>query len=134
MAGLGEDLKVDGEQYMTAVTVPANTTTNGSSILNTIGAVSGAIEVKVVANTDIVISDTKVVSVVLEDSADNITFTTYATIYTVTASGATTVDADTVLALFVLPSDIKKYTRVSVTTNDAGVTGKVDGFPVYLPR
>lgn len=135
MAGLGQDIKVDGEQYLVGVSAPQNTTVNSSAIKNMPGAQLGSLQVKVVVNTDLVIADTKIMTVKLQHSdAETTGFTDYATLYTVTASGVTTVDAETVLALFVLPTDIKKWTRLTVTTDDAAVTGKVDAYPVYLPR
>jgi hypothetical protein len=134
MAGLGQDLKVDGEYYADALTVPQNDSTNSSSVKTMQGAQNGALQVKVVVNTDIVLADTKVMSIKVQDSADDTTFADVATIYTVTADGETTVSADTVLALFALPTDTGKYTRIVVTTDDAAVTGKVDAYPQYLPR
>ena len=134
MAGLNQDLKVDGEQYFDAQTVPQNDTENSSSVKNQIGAQNSSIEVKVVVTTEIGLADTKVFTVKLQESSDDSTFTDKETLYTKTASGAETIAVDTVLAQYTLPTDIKKYTRVVVTTDDAAATGAIDAYPRYIPR
>jgi len=134
MAGLGEDIKAADSIYYNAVTVPANTNTDSTALRTEVEAIQGAQSVYVKVDTDIVITDTKVVTVIVEDSADNITFTQLAELYTVTASGETTLDAGGILAQYVLPDNAKAYTRLNVATDDTGVVGKLTAYLRYLPR
>ena len=134
MAGLGENLKADNGYYLEGATIPKNTTLNSASIRTENGAINGAQAIYVEAKTDIVISDTKVLTVNIEDSADDTTFAKLAEVYTVTASGATTITAGTIIANFILPDNAKTFTRVSITTNDASVVGTGDAYLQYKAR
>jgi hypothetical protein len=81
------------------------------------------------AATDIVITDTKILTVTLNDNilATGGTDTTVAT-KAITASGETTIAAGEVVVEFIAPRTVKEYTSVTVTTDDVGVVGTYDAF------
>jgi flagellar basal body rod protein FlgG len=135
MAGINENLKAADSYYLDGVTVPQNTTTLGAAVRTEVAAIQGAQAVKVDVDTDIVITDTKIVTISVEHGdTESGSFSTLATIYTVTASGETTIDAGEEIANFVLPDNTKAWTRLNITTDDTGVVGAVTGFIHYLPR
>lgn len=134
MAGLGEKIRAADGYYFNATTVPANTNTDSVSLRTEVEAIQGAQAVYVEVDTDIVVTDTKKVTITVEDSADNAAFTTLAQIYTVTASGETTLGAGDIIAQYVLPDNAKAFTRLNIVTDDASVVGKVTSYLRYLPR
>lgn len=135
MAGLGEDIKVYGENYADATALPKNTTSYTDSREFGAGGQNGSINCKGVVNEKIVIADTKTLTIKLQESDDDESFDDVVTVHSITASGeAYSVPVGTVLFNEVLPTDIKKHTRFSLTTTDAAAAGKVDIYPQYLPR
>lgn len=132
---LGGEIKFADDYLAKAQAVPQNTSADGNGgVFENLGQVQGSLEVVVKVNTGIVITDTKIVTVKLQDSADNSSFADFETLYTKTASGATTVAAGTELKRFIIPKTMKRYSKAVLVSNDAGVTGKVDIYLNYIPR
>lgn len=135
MAGLGEDIKVYGENYADAEAIPQNDTSYSESLELGEGGQNASINCKGVVNEKIVIADTKSLTVKLQDSEDDESFDDVATVYSITADGeAMSITAATELFNHVLAPDIRKHTRFSLTTDDAAAEGKVDIYPQYVPR
>ena len=128
------DIKDDAGYYAEAQAVPQNTSADGNGGSKQLSGTQGGIEIKAVVTTELALADTKVFSIAIHDSADNSSFAAIQTLYTKTASGATTVAAGTVLGRFVLPSSARRYTKVVLTSTDAAMTGAVSVYGTYLPR
>ena len=128
-------LRVNGEYLAKAQTLPsnANTVGNGGSIKA--GSTMGAVEVVMAAADDVSIPATTQVTLQLEGSDDNTTFTLMPVNYVVTtSSGVTTYKKGEEFARLPLPSNAPKHVRCRVATNKTGVTGTVDVFCDFLPR
>jgi len=112
--------------------VPQNTSAVGNGAGKVVGNCAGYIQINARVSTDIVLADTKVLSIKLQESSDDgvvDSYTDLVTIYTVTASGATTIGEGTLLASYMYNPDDEKYVRAVITTDDAAVTGNIDIFP-----
>lgn len=132
---LGDILRNYEEQFFDDTTVPQNTTLASSYVL-CLGKTNDSIEVFVeVGETDIALADTTSLTVQLfEADTEGGAQTLLATIYTITASGATTLDAGTELARYAIATDRKRWITAKVITTDAAATGTINVFPVYIPR
>lgn len=125
---------ISADDYLAkAQTLPVNTSADGNGGSMNIGNTEGAIEVVGVVNSEISITDTKVVTVKIQH-ADDTSFADLATPYSKTASGATTLTVGTELFRYILPTSTKKNVKAVLTTNDTGAAGKVDIYLNYLPR
>jgi hypothetical protein len=132
MARFGTTLRDATALYHASVAIPANTSANGTGIATGKNGQSGKIAVRAEITEAGVLTDTKVLTLALQDSADNSTFATLDT-FTKTASGATTLVLGALVHEFILPRKVREYTRVVVTTNDALVTGKIEVFGNMVP-
>lgn len=128
---IGEELKSAQDYLFENVTVPANTTTTGGAHL--VGGTQGELEiVAVVGASDIVITDTKVFTLSLTGSeTEGGSYTALTTIYTKTASGATTLTSGTELARYIVKPSDPLFAKAVAVTNDASVVGTVE---VYIRR
>jgi hypothetical protein len=129
MAGINERLRDTNAIYNDGTTVPANTSTTSSRLKTGAGGLLGGNIVLVRAATDIVITDTKIVTITLNDNdlATGGTDTVVAT-KSITASGETTIAAGDVVVEFIAPRTVKEYTSVTVATDDVAVVGTYDAF------
>jgi hypothetical protein len=134
MAGLGQDLLINGEMYFDNTVIPQNTTKESDVILATEKGIAGSFNVKAVVAKQIQLADAKTITLKLQDSANGTDFEDVTTLYTNSASGSTTIPAGAVLCEFVLPPTIRKWTRLSISTDDASATGNVNAYPQYMPR
>lgn len=128
------DIKDDAGYYAEAQALPQNTSADGNGGVKQLSGTQGGIEVKAVVNTAFELSDAKVLTIALHDSAGGTSFTSKANLCSITASGTESVAANTVLGVYTLPSDTERYTKVVLTTTDADVGGKVDVYATYNPR
>ena len=116
-------------------TIPSNTSADGNGGSFDLGNTQGSLEVVAeVGSVDLAITDTKVFSIKLHDSADNSSFAELATVYTITAAaGSGAIVAGTALGKLIVPSNARRYVKAVLTTNNAD-TGKVNVFFTYIPR
>ncbi len=140
MAGLGQDIKVYDENYSVeaGLTVPKDDTANTRSLELGKGAQNASINVKGVVKEEMNLEGTKKLTIKLQDSADDSSFADKAVLAEITATGSLGYDqvfpAGTVLFEHVLAPDTRKYTRISVTTDDSAVEGKLELYPQIVPR
>lgn len=116
-------------------TIPSNSSADGNGGSFDLGNTQGALEVVAeVGSVALAITDTKVFTIKLQDSADNSSFADLATVYTITASGGNGAKAaGTLLGKLIVPSTARRYVKAVLTTNNAD-TGKVNVFFTYIPR
>lgn len=131
---ISERLKSAQDYLFDNITFPANTTTTGSAHL--VGGTQGELEIVVaVGDTNIVITDTKVVTVSLTASAtEGGSFTALTTLYTKTASGATTLTAGTVLGRYIVKPSDPLWAKAVAVSNDAGIVGTLDCYILRVAR
>lgn len=128
------NLTVYGEALADAQTLPQNTSADGNGGEFRLDDTLGAIEILVDVETEISLADTKVLTVKLQHKDTGGSYADLATIYTKTASGATTLAADTELARFILPTNTKELLKAVISTTDAAASGKINVNPTYLAR
>ena len=116
--------------------VPQNTSADGNGGSFDLGNTQGSLEVVAeVGSVGTDLSDTKVLTIKLQDSADNSSFADLATVYTITAAaGSGTKAAGTQLGKLLIPSPARRYVKAVITTDEADVAGKLNVFLTYLPR
>lgn len=125
---ISEELKSATDYIFNGTTVTANTTTTSDEHL--VGGTQGELEiVVVVGDTAIALADTKVLSIKLTGASESGgTYADVVTIYSVTASGATTLAVGTELARYIVKPSDPLYGKVVVTNNDTALTGKVTSY------
>lgn len=107
--------------------LPKNTNKTSSSL--EVGGSHSSLEVIVDVTSAVTITATKVLTITLQESADNETFTDKAILYTFTsASGATNIAVQEGVCRYTLPVDIKKYARVKVATDDGSAAGAISAY------
>jgi len=126
--------KFENDFLAKAQSLPQNTNADGNGGAFNLAGTNGSIEVVAVVNSEISLADTKVLTVKLKDSSDGTTYADMQTIYTKTASGATTIAADTELGRFIIPTNAKPHIKANIVTTDAAATGKIDIFQNYIAR
>lgn len=128
-------LKVYGEYLAQSQALPLNTSADGNGVELPVDKTMGALEIVVDVDTQIGLADTKVLTVKLQHKPlVGGSYTDLATIYTKTASGATTLAAGAVLGRYTLPSDCQALVKAVITTTDAAASGKLNVYPTYLAR
>jgi hypothetical protein len=128
---ISEELKAFPDYMFNNAAVPKNTTLTGDA--QQVGGTQGELElVAVIGDANVVITDTKIFTVSLTgaETADG-SFTALATLFTVTASGATTLAAGTELGRYIVKPSDPMFAKAVATTNDAAATGTVT---VYIRR
>jgi len=131
------ELKAGDCYYADTQTVPQNDSADGNGGAIKLSGTNAGIEIVAVVTTALALADTKVFSIVLQESSDNgvdDAFAAKETLYTVTASGATAVALNTELARFIIPTDTEMYTKVVITSDDAAMTGAVSVYGRYVAR
>ena len=117
-----------------AQTPPNNDTADGNGGSFAVGSLLASLEVYVSVNEEVTIPDTQTLTVKLQESADDQSYSDLAVLYANTASGGNAVlTADSELARYVIPTNVKKHVKAQLVTTGA-VTGKVDVFFRYVPR
>ncbi len=127
-------LKADDSYLAKAQAVPQNTSADGNGGAFDLSGAMGGVEIVAQVNEDVGLADAKFFTVKLQHSDDGSSYSDLATLYTVTASGATTIEAETILGRFLPPNDCKPYIKAVLVTDDAAASGKVDVFVALLPR
>ena len=104
--------------------VPKNTDETSSGL--EVGGSNSALEIIFDVTTKIEITATKALTVKVEHSDDNDTYTELATVYT--ATSPSDIDVCEGWLRYTLPVNVKKYARVKVTTNDGSAVGAVSAY------
>ena len=120
-------LKVDNEYLLESYDITGGDTTSSSLYL---GGSQGGIEIQAIVAESLQFDD---LTIEVEHSDDDSSFSTLATLYDNTGNTDATEDADAVLERFTLPQDCKPYVRVAVTVA-AGDSGKLTVYPAYVAR
>ncbi len=129
MAGFNERLRDANAIYFDGVAMPQNTTTTSSRLMTTEGGNLGSMKILVRAEADMTLADTKVITVTINDNDLETGGTdTQVCSKTITASGSTDVVSGDTIAEFFLPTTVKRYTSVTVATDDALIDGTFDAF------
>lgn len=125
---ISEELKAYPDYIFNDTTVVANSTTTSNEFM--VGKTQAELELVVlVGDTAIALADTKVLSIkVTGTETSGGSHADVATIYTETASGATTLAAGTELARYVVKPSDPLYAKVVATNNDATLTGKITSY------
>lgn len=132
--------KYDNDYLAKAQIVPAsNTNTDGNGGVFDLSGTEGGIEIVAQANTDIVMPDTKVMTIKLQSSSDGLSYTDLETLYTVTAAAVSpattqTIPAGTILGRYIVDNYANPYIKANLVANYAGFTGKIDVFQVPVAR
>lgn len=124
-------------KFAKAQAVPANTNANGANgPLRAGGTSLQAMRVTLVANEDITLADTKVLTMKLKDCATE--GGSYADVpgasISKAASGATTFAAGTAVLSIPIPDGCAHWLNVNVATDDATASGKMDIILEMVPR
>ena len=129
------ELKIHGDYLAEAQDLPQNDSADGNGGEFFYKGTLGGVEVVAKVRTEVTLADTKTMSLKLQEAeAEGGSYSDLATVYTATASGETTLAAGLELGRFVLPSDFKGRIKAVLVSDDAAVTGKVDLYPVLLPK
>lgn len=131
------ELKVYGQYLAKEQALPLNTSADGNGAVLDLSGIQGAVEVVAKVTSEITISDTKVLTIKLQDKDDDGSYADLGIVHQATYSssgGANVVAADTVLGRFVLPTDTKRNLKAVLTTDDAAAAGAVSVYPRFLGR
>lgn len=131
---ISEELKSAQDYLFNDATVTANATLTGSAQL--VGGAQAALEIVVnVGSVAIALADTKVLTISLTGSdTETGSFTALQTLYTKTASGATTLASGTELARYVVKPSDPLYVKAVAVNNDSALTGKIEAYIRYIAR
>ena len=120
-------LKVDNEYLLESYDITGGDTTSSSLHL---GGSQGGIEVQALVDDALQFDG---LTITLEHSDDDSSFSTLATLYDNTGNTDATESAGAVLERYTLPQDCKPYVRASVTVT-AGDSGTITVIPAYVAR
>lgn len=131
---ISEELKSAQDYLFNDTTVTANATLTGDAHL--VGGAQASLEIVVnVGSVAIALADTKVLTISLTGSdTETGSFTALQTLYTKTASGATTLAAGTELARYVVKPSDPLYVKAVAVNNDSALTGKIEAYIRYIAR
>ena len=120
-------LKVDNEYLLESYDITGGDTTSSSLYL---GGSQGGIEVQALVENALQFDG---LTITLEHSDDDSSFSTLATLYDNTGNTDATESAGAVLERYTLPQDCKPYVRVAVTVA-SGDSGTITVIPAYVAR
>ncbi|MFI3270934.1 MAG: hypothetical protein R3Y11_02370 [Pseudomonadota bacterium] len=128
-------LRLYGTDLASEQALPSNTSAVGNGGGQSAGGLLGSTEMVMVAATAVSLTVGKTISMTLEDSDDNETFSAVPMTSSCTAtSSACSWAIGDVIARLPVPSDAREYVRVKMSTDDTAVSGSVDIVFDYLPR
>ena len=116
--------------------LPQNTSAYAVEGAYFLGNTNGALRIQTYVTTAWDLTDTKIATIDLYDSADGITYAKFVTLYTLTAAaGNGIILAGVKLGDdYVIPPDCNDYVKLYLTTDDADVVGAIDTTITYLSR
>jgi len=113
--------------------IPQNATADGNGVVQDFSGMQSKMEAVAVVASDIVLADTKTITVKLQESDDGQTYSDAGVVFTHTASGETTFSAGDILGRFTPSVDAKPYTKAVLYSDDPAVTGSVSVKVGILP-
>lgn len=115
--------------------LPRNTSAIGNGGGQSAGGLLGSTEIVMIASSDVTLTVGKSITLTLQDSDNNETFTDVPMTSTRTATPTAYLwDIDDIILRLPIPSSAREYVRVVISTDDEHVTGKVYVVFDYLPR
>ena len=128
-------LRVNGDYLAKAQALPVNTSAPGNGGPIRAHNTQGALELAIVAATQVGFSSGKSLTVTVQDcDTQNGSYADVPVLFKKTFAGATTIKAGEVIGVLPLASDVRPFVKVKLTTDDTAPTGTVDVFTTYLPR
>ncbi len=128
-------LRIHGEHLASNQTLPKNTRVTGNGGGQRAGSLMGAAEIVMRASAKVTLAAAKSVSILLEDSDENTTFAAVPVLFKFTnGASAATWEAGEAVGRLPLPSNVRRYVRIALETDDAAASGSVDVNFDYLPR
>ncbi|WP_027186658.1 hypothetical protein [Desulfovibrio cuneatus] len=128
-------LRVYGEYLAKEQPLPQNSQSVGNGGGQRAGSMLGAAEVVFTASAPVALQAQKAVSFGLEESDDNTSFTPVPiTFRLATGTTARAWEQGDIIGRLPLPSELKRYVRLTLATDDAAAKGSVDAAFSYLPR
>ena len=129
-------LECNDSDLAQALALPQNDSAYGNEGPHQFDMTMGAVEAVVLCEEDISVADTKSLSIVLVHGDTEAACTTeLGETFSETADGAAlTYDAGDEICRLSVPSSLKQYGNIKVTTDDAAATGKIKALLNFLPR
>ena len=127
-------LKVHGQYLAKEQALPKNTSADGNGQEQDYSGSLGGVEILAEVAGDIALADGKALTVTLAHADEGGGFSELGEVCSLTASGATTVAAGTVLGRFIPPTDTKARTKAVIATTDGAAVGSLNVYPHYLAR
>ncbi len=128
-------LRVYGEYLAKEQPLPQNSQSVGNGGGQRAGSMMGAAEVVLTASAPVALQTQKTVSFGLEESDDNISFTPVPIFFRLaTGTAARAWEQGDIIGRLPPPSELKRYVRLTLATDDAAAKGCVDATFSYLPR
>ena len=129
-------LKVSGEALAVNQVVPQNTSADGNGEALRLGGGLGGVELALVAAEDISIAGGKTLKAFLRhaDEAGGAFADCGVLFQSANGGGSLTVKAGDEVGRLPVPSDLKTWGKVRLSTDDASAGGRIDVRPVYLAR
>lgn len=128
-------LRIYGEYLAKEQPLPQNSQSVGNGGGQRAGSMMGAAEVVLTASAPVTLQAQKSVSFGLEESDDNTSFTPVPLTFRLTSgTAARTWEQGDVIGRLPLPSELKRFVRLTLATDDSTAKGSVDAAFSYLPR
>lgn len=128
---ISTDLKSAPDYIFYDEAAPQNTSSASDAWI--LGMTQDSIEIVGKIQDEITLADTKVISITMTSATTEAgSYGDSVTLYTVTASGETTVAADTELFRYAIAKDVGPWIKITITTDDAAITGSFDVFPLMV--
>ncbi|NOQ31795.1 MAG: hypothetical protein GQ570_11795 [Helicobacteraceae bacterium] len=130
---ISEEIRSAQDYLLEGATVPQNTTLTG--VARQTGGTQSSLEIVAIAETDIVITDLKIITVSLTGSdTEDGTFVALVDLYTATAAGATTIDAGTELGRYVPKHSDPMWIKAVIVTDDVAIVGTATSYIRNISR
>lgn len=125
----GQELTAYGENLADDLALPKNTTATTSG--KKIGGTMGSVEMLARAVSPVKVAAGKSLTIAVQHSDTDADYQPTGWAFSLAAPDLGT---DVVVTRFCFPSNIKKYVRCAVSTDDAAAVGTISLDLVYLPR
>lgn len=130
----GTDLRAQPDYLAYQQDVPVNTNIDGNRGPALVGKVQNALELVGEVDEDVSLADTTTLTITFLSSDTETGSYTSQYSKTITASGATVLEAGTELARYAPNSSDKLWWKVNIATTDPAAAGKVAGYIAHRGR